>query len=51
LYWDQVNAIEAARPMLEEFYGDHIIRTVTPGPTYLTFEEIASIMLPDDAED
>ena len=51
LYREQVNAIEDVRPKLEKFYGDHIIRTVTPGPTYMTFEEIASIMLPDDAED
>ena len=51
LYWEQVNAIEDVRPKLEKFYGDHIIRTVSPGPTYMTFEEIASIMLPDDTED
>ena len=51
LYWEQVNAIEDVRPKLEKFYGDHTIRTVTPGPTYMTFEEIASIILPDDAED
>ncbi|HUH70929.1 MAG TPA: hypothetical protein VLZ05_19855 [Mycobacterium sp.] len=48
-YQVQADAIEEARPQLEEFYGDdHIIYTVTPGPTYLTFEKIASIMLPDE---
>ncbi|HTX95066.1 MAG TPA: hypothetical protein VME67_09565 [Mycobacterium sp.] len=50
LYWEQVNAIEAAWPKLEKFYGDHIIRTVSPGATALTVEQIASRMLPDDAD-
>ena len=39
--------IQAASPELEPFYGDHIIRTVKVGPTYLPFEEIASTMFPD----
>lgn len=53
-YQAQVPAIERAWPQLESFYGDdHIIRTVTSGPTgpeYLTCAQIVSIMLPDDAE-
>jgi hypothetical protein len=46
-YRRQVNEIQAAWPELECFYGDHIIRTVTAGPTYLPFAEIASIMFRD----
>ena len=44
-YSRQIDAIEAIRPELEEFYGDHIIRTVSSGPSYMDPEEIASIML------
>ena len=50
-YRAQAKAIQANWPNLAAFYGDdHIIRTVTSGPTgpaYLTGEEIASIMLRD----
>jgi hypothetical protein len=47
-YIRQTDKIERAWPELERFYGeDHIICTVTPGPTYRPFEEIASIMLRD----
>lgn len=49
-YWAQTTDIQAARSELEFFYGDHIIRTVTSGPTYLPYAEIASIMLPDAEE-
>jgi hypothetical protein len=53
-YWAQAKAIQQAWPELERFYGDdHIIRTVTSGPTgpeYLTCAQIVSVMLPDDAE-
>jgi hypothetical protein len=45
-YWAQTRDIQAARLELESFYGDHIIRTVASGPTYLPYAEIASIMLP-----
>jgi hypothetical protein len=37
-------------PELESFYGDHVVHTVTSGPTYLPCAEIVSITLPDDAE-
>jgi hypothetical protein len=30
-YWNQVKAIEAARPALERFYGNNIVCTVTSG--------------------
>jgi len=30
---------------LEYFYGDHVVRTVTSGPTYRPCAEIVSIML------
>jgi hypothetical protein len=46
-YRVQVEEIRAAWPRLERFYGDHVIRTVTFGPTYKPFDEIASIMFPD----
>jgi hypothetical protein len=46
-YWAQTNAIETAWPKLESFYGDHVVRTVTSGPTYRPLAEIVSIMLPD----
>lgn len=46
-YWRQVNAIEAERPKLECFYGDHVVRAVTSEPTYRPCAEIVSIMLPD----
>jgi hypothetical protein len=46
-YTAQVEEIGAAWPRLERFYGDHIIRTVTAGPTYKPFDEIASIMFPE----
>jgi hypothetical protein len=50
-YQAQVPAIEKAWPQLESFCGhDHIIPTVTSGPTYLSCAEIVSLMLPDDAE-
>jgi hypothetical protein len=44
LYEQQVKAIEAARSGLEKFYGDHIIRTVSSGPTYVSLGEIAAAM-------
>lgn len=46
----QAGTIQAARPEIEHFYGDHVIRTVTSGPTgpaYKPSDEIASIMFPD----
>jgi hypothetical protein len=46
-YRVQVEEIREAWPRLERFYGDQIIRTVTSGPTYMPFDEIASIMFPD----
>jgi hypothetical protein len=46
-YWLQVEQIQAAWPELKDFYGDHIIRTVTSGPTYMPYAEIASTMFPD----
>jgi hypothetical protein len=47
-YRVRADKIDRAWPRLKSFYGeDHIIATVTPGPTYLPFEEIASIMLSD----
>ena len=46
-YRVQVEEIRAAWPRLERFYGDHVIRTVTFGPTYKPFDEIASIIFPD----
>lgn len=46
-YKAQVGEIGAAWPKLERFYGDHVIRTVTAGPTYKPFDEIASIMFPE----
>ena len=50
-YQKQVDAIQAKWPELKSFYGDdHIIHTVTSGPTYLSCAEIVSRMLPDDAE-
>jgi hypothetical protein len=52
-YCNQVKAIEAAWPELERFYGKNIVRTVTSGPdgpSYRPFAEIASKMLPDDAD-
>jgi hypothetical protein len=49
-YWAQANAIQEAWPQLECFYGDHVVWTVTSGPTYRTCAEIVSKMLPDDAE-
>ena len=36
-----------AWPKLERFYGDHIIGTVTSGPTYMPFAEIASTLYRD----
>ena len=33
--------------VLERFYDDHVIRTVTSDRTYKPFDEIASIMFPD----
>lgn len=39
--------IQAVYPKLERFYGDHVTRTVTSGPTYMPFAEIASTMFPD----
>ena len=53
LCWKQVEAIQETWPQLESFYGDHIIHTVTSGPTgpeYLPCAEIVFTMLPDDAE-
>jgi hypothetical protein len=50
-YRVQVEEIGAAWPRLERFYGDHVIRTVTSGPTYKSFDEIASIMFPDVPDD
>jgi hypothetical protein len=49
-YRVQVEAIRAAWPRLERFYGDQVIRTVTSGPTYKPFDEIASIMFPNIPE-
>jgi hypothetical protein len=49
-YWAQVMDIQAAWPELEFLYRDHIIRTVTSGPTYLPCAEIASAILPDAGE-
>jgi hypothetical protein len=49
-YTAQVDAIEAARTKLEKFYGDHIINAVSAGPTYMPFEQVASIMLPGTAQ-
>ncbi len=46
-YRVQVEEIREAWPRLERFYGHQIIRTVTSGPTYMPFDEIASIMFPD----
>jgi len=46
-YLVQLEAIQAAWPQLKRFYGDHIIRTVTAGPTYMPFDEVLSVMLPD----
>ena len=40
-YQVQVNEIQAAWPQLERFYGDHIIRTVGAGPTYMPPNDIA----------
>lgn len=44
-YWNQVNTIGETWPQMEAFYGDHVVRTVASGPTYLPFEEIASRVL------
>jgi predicted kinase len=44
-YQVQVRAIEEAWPKLEHFYGDRIIYTVSPGPTHMPLEEIASTIL------
>jgi hypothetical protein len=53
-YQAQVRAIELAQVEFASFYGgDHIIDTVTSGPTgleYCTCAQIVSIMLPDDTE-
>ena len=46
-YRVQAEEIRVAWPRLERFYGNHVIRTVTSGPTYKPFDEIASIMFPD----
>ena len=43
----QVEEIQEAWPELKRFYGDHIIRTVTSGPTYTPFADIAYAMFPD----
>ena len=42
----QPGAINSSWPKLALFYGDHIIRTVTSGPTYKAFDEINSIIFP-----
>ena len=44
-YRAQAKAIQEAWPELECFYGDHVVCTVTSGPTYLPCDEIVSIML------
>lgn len=49
-YAVQVGEIRAALPRLERFYGNHVIRTVSSGPTYKAFDEIASIMFSDSPE-
>jgi|ERR1035438_6359219 hypothetical protein len=43
-YQVQVDEIQAAWPQLERFYGDHIIRTVSAGPTYMIPNDIALSM-------
>jgi hypothetical protein len=48
LYWAQVARIQAAWPDLKSFYGDHVVRTVTSGPTYMPYADIGSTMFPDD---
>jgi len=45
LYEAQVRAIREASETLERFYGDHIVRTVKPGPTYVPMDEIATAIL------
>lgn len=46
-YGLQAQTIQGAWPEIERFYGDHVIRTVSPGPAYKPFDEIASIMFPE----
>lgn len=45
LYQLQVDGIQGAWPKLERFYGGHIICNVSPGPTYVPLDEIASTIL------
>jgi hypothetical protein len=44
-YEVQIADIGTAWPAIERFYGDRVIRTVTTGPAYTPFEEIAATML------
>jgi len=46
-YWAQVNAIRAHYSEIREFYSDHAINVVEPGPTYTPFEDIAYLMFGD----
>lgn len=43
-YWMQVNAIRARAAEIHQFYGDHSIDVVTPGPVYKPCEDIYSVM-------
>ena len=49
-YQVQVDGIQEAWPKLERFYGDHIIRTVSAGPTYMSPNDIASVMFVNSAK-
>jgi hypothetical protein len=44
-YQLQVDEIGAARRELQHFYRDHLIESVSPGPTYMSPEDIEQIML------
>ena len=45
-YETQVARIRAAWPQIEKLYRDHMIDVVTPGPTYLSCEEIWAAIAP-----
>ena len=49
LYAAQVGRIEAARSLIERFYGERVIHTVTEGPTYLPPENVADLILQEHA--
>jgi hypothetical protein len=44
-YLLQTQQIQEAWPRLNKFYGDHILRTVEPGPSYIGFDAIAARLI------